>query len=113
MATLPAGVEIQLLGPAEDSRFGAEDSVSYYWLWPIPLKQGQLFTLHILANGEEHVVGPLDAPNLDSAYRVRVSMGDVIGSSGLLQWKVRLSIIPSLTPLIESETRTITLLPGT
>lgn len=110
--TLPAGAMIHLLGPPDKSEFSTQDSITFYWDYAHPLPEGSSFVLFFMVGNEEHQLNAGDRPNLGSAYRTRVSPGELASSADIVQWRVMLQTPLTTSPLMESETRSIRLLPG-
>jgi hypothetical protein len=112
--TLPAGAAITLLGPPHDGRFRAQDTISFYWDWPVPLLDDQFLAVYVRQDGQDIQLGTLDEPNLGQRYRIQVA-GQTIATAAetnSVQWLVRLqSAAQSQTSLMESETRTLTIMP--
>lgn len=107
-ATLPPDAAITLLGPPPDGRFRQGEPVTFYWLWPLPLLETQVFNLYWLREGEALLLGSLAAPNLGpTGYRLTASLPQ----SGTFSWQVRLETAVTTQPLLSSDIRSLAILP--
>ncbi len=106
------GVTIRLLGPPDESEFSRQDSITVYWEFPGILPEGTTFVLAIGAQEDEQLLPAGDTPNLGSAFRLRVDLGEVAAEAETVQWRVILLMASGGSPLLESETRTIRVLPA-
>lgn len=108
--TLPPDSAIILLGPPDDGRFRVTDVVSFYGQWPLPLADEQQMVLYIRANGQEMLLGALDEPNMGQAYRWTATV-EALGETAVIDWFIRLQSKNSDAILLESEVRTLQILP--
>jgi hypothetical protein len=109
--TLPADATIQLLGPPDESASGRGNSISFYWIWPHALPDDAYFSVLIITDEQTFNVESLFAPNLGDTYFSQVNLGQLATNSSALQWQVNLHTPLMTTPLLESDRRTLRLLP--
>lgn len=96
---------IQLLGPPPDSTFAPDATISFYWQWPLPLNEDQVFEVYLLAEDEETLLGTVYEPNVGDSYRLHVDMSAVKVTAVPFQWQVRLKTNLRSQPLRASEQR--------
>jgi hypothetical protein len=101
---------ITLLGPPDNSLLRAQDTLTVYWTWPLPLSDDQLFKLYLRQADQETLVGVLEEANMGQAYRLTLSGADIPSGEGPVQWLVKLESSLSDQPLISSTPRTILVL---
>ena len=106
-----AEVAVSLLGPPHDTIFRLQDSVVFYWDWPLPLTDDQQFTLYIQHDGQPIPIASLNEPNLGTTYRASLPLTDLLSETAVIQWQIRLESSFADTPLTTSDIRTITVLP--
>ncbi|KAA3660876.1 MAG: hypothetical protein DWQ04_18135 [Chloroflexi bacterium] len=109
LPTLPSEAQIQLLGPPEDSVFSKNQSLSFYWEWPLPLTEDQSFTVTLLVDDQLYDFGSVIEPNLGLSYRWQLSPASIPNPTETIQWQIQLFSQNSDTPLIVSERRTFSL----
>lgn len=83
-AVVAAPGTIALYGPPAGSRFGAGDTVSFYWSWPGELADGQRFVLYLVRANERQPLGQVDEANLGRVYQLRVAVEE----TGDFRWEV-------------------------
>lgn len=105
--TIPLETAVSLLGPPPNSFFYDDTTITFYWLWPLPLTDNQQLTLYIMVDGTEQQFGSLDSPNLGEAYRLTINLADVAETADSIQWQVRLQNNTAI--LTQSEWRTLNL----
>ena len=92
--------------------YGALDTevVNYSWLWPLPLGQGQRFTVYVMSNGRAVSVGSVSAPVYGSRYILSADARGLLGTAAAdnRDWFVRLEDGLGQS-LAESERRVIAL----
>lgn len=98
---------VSLLGPPPDSFFYDDTTITFYWLWPLPLADDQQLTLYAMVDGTEQQFGSLDSPNLGEAYRLTINLADVAETADSIQWQVRLQ--NNTATLTQSEWRSLNL----
>lgn len=106
-----AETAVSLLGPPNDTHFRLQDSVAFYWDWPLPLTDDQQFTLYIQHDGQTIPIASLNEPNLGTTYRISLPLTDLLTEATSIQWQIRLESSFADTPLATSEIRPITVLP--
>jgi hypothetical protein len=95
---------IRLNGPQSEAEFLISEAVTFSWNWPLPLTDGQQFTL-VSADGES--LGSVNAPQLGTRYGLRLAASndwDWVGSS---TWQIVLEDGSGGTQQV-SESRLIT-----
>ncbi len=112
--TLPANADITLFGPPGDGRFFADETIPFFWQWPLPLTEDQAFVVVVTFEGGEWAMGQVDEPNFGSQYRLSGSLANmgVADTAVSAAWEVRLIHQPTGEILRRSPSRPITLLPG-
>jgi len=112
--TLPPNAEITLFGPPGDGRFFADETISFFWDWPLPLAENQMFVVVIILDGGEWAMGEIDEPNFGSQYRLSGNLANmgVAETAVSAAWEVRLIHQPTGEILRRSPSRPITALPG-
>ncbi|MBE2224187.1 MAG: hypothetical protein IAF02_21795 [Anaerolineae bacterium] len=105
--TLPATATITLLGPPDQSRVMAEDSLTVYWTWPLPLAEDQYFGVYLQEESGDTRVGRLEAANFGAGYRWQTQAQYLTDDGGEVSYLIKLETILSDTPLITSEPRTL------
>ena len=72
----------------------AEDTIIFYWYWPLPLEPNQTFSLYSIHNGIQKKVGsirePIDQEQKPFDYGYPVLGLDLASSTGDTEWFVRL-----------------------
>jgi len=106
-----AETAVILLGPPHDTHFRLQDSVVFYWDWPLPLTDDQQFTLYIQHDGQTIPIASLNEPNLGTTYRASLPLSDLLSETAVIQWQIRLESSFADTPLTTSAIRAITVLP--
>ncbi|MBK8988943.1 MAG: hypothetical protein IPM39_23210 [Chloroflexi bacterium] len=64
--------------------------VDFAWNWPLPLADGQQFTLYLLGDSQAIPMGSAAQPAAGTLYRVRTAVMDVSPAVGSFEWQVRL-----------------------
>lgn len=111
--TLPPDVEITLFGPPADGRFFADETIPFFWDWPLPLSEEQGFIVVVsFANGELQM-GVVDEPNLGNYYRLSEDLSGILAGDTAVAaaWEVHLIHTATHEVLRRSPARPITLLP--
>lgn len=106
--TIPVTATITLMGPPDHAVFATTDMISFYWRWPLPLAEGQLFSLYQLTETEDIILGSLTEPNVGSSYRLRIPATRLAETAVIPQWTIRLETTTHDT-LVSSESRSLTL----
>ncbi len=109
--TLPPDALIQLLGPPEASVLSANTPLSLYWLWALPVNEGQALVVYLQANGQEVRAGALAEANMGAGYRWQISPDQLAALGEQVTWQVRLETVATGDVLLSSEPRTVRLLP--
>jgi hypothetical protein len=105
--TLPPTATITLLGPPDQSRFMAEDTITIYWTWPLPLAEDQYFGIYLQEETGETRIGRLEEANFGTGYRWQTEAQYLTDDGGEVNYLIKLETILSDTPLITSEPRTL------
>jgi len=106
-----AETAVVLLGPPSDTIFRLQDTVVFYWDWPLPLTDDQQLTLYIQHDGQTTAIASLNEPNLGTTYRTSLPLINLLSDATAIQWQIRLESSFADTPLTTSEIRAITILP--
>ena len=101
---------IQLLGPPTDSTFVASATISFYWQWPLALREDQFFAVTLLTEDGAQIGGTVHEPNVGDNYRLHVRLEEVGVTAVALQWQVTLNTTFASQPLRVSETRSLQIL---
>ncbi len=114
MSLIPEDANVQLLGPPHGSIFAANDTLSFYWTWPLPTADDQFFAVYVYDEEQRQLLGQLDSPNLGTAYVLHHPahevMSEIFTSSGTIQWQIVLHSTFTASPLVASEPRTFTII---
>ena len=105
--TLPPTATITLLGPPDQSRIMAEDSITVYWTWPLPLAEDQYFGIYLQEDTGDTRVGRLEKANFGAGYRWQTEAQYLTDGGGEVRYLIKLETILTDTPLISSEPRTL------
>lgn len=108
--TLPPTATITLLGPPNQSRFMAEDSITFYWTWPLPLAKDQYFGIYVQEETGDARIGRLEEANFGTGYRWQTAAQSLTTSGGEVNTLIKLETTFSDTPLSSSELRTLFIL---
>jgi hypothetical protein len=108
--TLPPTATITLLGPPDQSRIMAEDSITVYWTWPLPLAEDQYFGIYLQEETGDTRVGRLEAANFGTGYRWQSEARYLVDGGGEVSYLIKLETILSDEPLTTSEPRTLFIL---
>jgi hypothetical protein len=98
-------MEIQLLGPPQDSEFvlAQDNNLIFTWGWPEYLGENQRFSVYIIAGFREVQIGALNGPLDSSQFQLTVPIGDLPVSPGTFDWQVRLMDLSQSGESIESQ----------
>ncbi len=107
---LPPTATITLLGPPNQSRFMAEDNITLYWTWPLPLAEDQYFGIYLQEETGESRIGRLEEANFGTGYRWQTEAQYLTDDGGEVRYLIKLETILSDEPLISSEPRTLFIL---
>ncbi|NHZ72100.1 MAG: hypothetical protein GWP17_03330, partial [Aquificales bacterium] len=105
--TLPPTATITLLGPPDQSRITAQDTVTVYWTWPLPLAEDQYFGVYLQDETGETRIGRLEEANFGAGYRWQTEAQYLTDDGGEVRYLIKLETILTDTPLIISEPRTL------
>jgi hypothetical protein len=109
--TLPPTATITLLGPPNQSRFMAADTITLYWSWPLPLSEDQYFGIYLQEETGESRIGRLEEANFGTGYRWQTAAQSLTGNDGgEVNTLIKLETILTDTPLLSSEPRTLFIL---
>ena len=107
VATIPADVRIELIGPPAGSQFAMDAPISFYWRWPFDLSETQQFAVYLLRGQQEILLGILTEPNLGNAYHLSSALTTTTAQAEAVQWEARLESVPGQDILLTSERRTL------
>jgi hypothetical protein len=110
LPTFPPTATITLLGPPDQSRIMAEDSINVYWTWSLPLAEDQYFGIYLQEETGDTRVGRLEEANFGTGYRWQTEAQHLTDSGGEIRYLIKLETILTDTPLITSEPRTLFIL---
>ncbi len=108
--TLPPEAQISLQGPPVDSTLFVNQTITFYWQWPVELAEGDVLTLYLLTADVEIIVGSQSEPNLGTQYQHQLTPDQLNIAPQAVQWQVRLSNHLG-EELLVSDKRPLTLLP--
>jgi len=108
--TLPPTATIILLGPPDQSRFMAEDNITVYWTWPLPLAEDQYFGIYLQEETGDSRIGRLEEANFGTGYRWQTEAQYLTDDGGEVSYLIKLETILTDTPLITSEPRALFIL---
>ena len=108
--TLPPTATITLLGPPDQSRVMAEDSITVFWTWPLPLAEDQYFGIYLQEETGESRIGRIEESNFGTGYRWQTEAQYLTDDGGEVSYLIKLETILSDTALISSELRTLFIL---
>jgi hypothetical protein len=108
---------IELLGPPGETLFRLNDSISFYWNWPLALEVNQRFAVYLRASGNEWLLGTVDENNMGTSFRLRATPAELVAEPAQYQWLVRLEMLSGTDEnitqvLLESDARPLTLTDG-
>ncbi len=107
LPTLPSTATITLLGPPDQSRIMADDSITVYWTWPLPLAEDQYFGVYLQEESGDSRIGRLEQANFGSGYRWQTEAQYLTDGGGEVRYLIKLETILTNEPLITSEPRTL------
>ncbi|MEZ4589675.1 MAG: hypothetical protein R3D55_00825 [Chloroflexota bacterium] len=107
----PAEATITLFGPPAESSLPVNGRITFYWTYSEPLLPGQAMVLTVRQNDLAVAASSLTAPNFGSGYQVSLDFGELT-EGGTAVWQVHLQWQNIAEPLLQSEPRSLVLLPG-
>ncbi|PID85376.1 MAG: hypothetical protein CSB13_08170 [Chloroflexi bacterium] len=110
LPTLPPTATITLLGPPDQSRLMADDSITIYWTWPLPLAADQFFGIYQQEEDSEFRIGRLEQANFGTGYRWQTDAQHLTTGHGEVRYLIKLETNRGDSPLITSEPRTLFIL---
>jgi hypothetical protein len=110
LPTFPPTATITLLGPPDQSRIMAEDSINVYWTWPLPLAEDQYFGVYLQEETGDTRVGRLEKANFGSGYRWQTEAQYLTDDGGEVSYLIKLETILTNEPLMTSEPRSLFIL---
>lgn len=88
----------------------AEDNITVYWTWPLPLAEDQYFGIYLQEETGESRIGRLEEANFGTGYRWQTEAQYLTDDDGELSYLIKLENILTDDPLITSEPRTLFIL---
>lgn len=114
LPTLPPTATLTLLGPPDQSRFMATDTITIYWTWPLPLAGDQYFGIYLQEETGESRIGRLEEANFGTGYRWQTAAQTLSDNDGddssEVSYLIKLETTLSGNPLISSQPRTVFIL---
>ncbi len=89
-ATIPPEATIHLLGPPEEALFRLTDTLSFYWQWPVPLAENQLFQVVLFTPNGQRILGQVLESNFGTQYNLHTVAHQTEGTESSAQWQVQL-----------------------
>lgn len=99
---------LRLARPTGEVEAMESTAVTYGWNWPLPLQEGESFTLYWYDGRQAVPVATTSQPRLGSRYAIALDAHSLDWDPGAYQWQVKLE--RGDTVLAESETRPMTFL---
>ncbi len=105
----PDSPTLRVQGPAAGKSALNTQTLDFSWNWPMPLTNGQRFTVYLQGNNQVISLGSLTQPSYGTLFRLRTAVADVMEATGLYEWRVRLEDT-NRNGLLESEARGLEIL---
>lgn len=104
-------ITISILGPPTNSSFSKDTPVSIYWNWPdANLNEGYRFSVYIIDDFEERIVGTANEPALGShGFQINFLPDDLNITPGTYQLEIRLESDSSDTVIAKSDLQNLEL----
>lgn len=107
----PAEAAITLFGPPTESRLPVDGRITFYWAYSELLLPGQAMVLTLHQNDMVVAASSLTEPNFGSGYQISLDLAEM-AEEGTAVWQVQLKWQNTAVPLLQSEQRSLVLLPG-
>lgn len=103
---------IVVQGPPADSAFRLSDEVSFFWLWPAGVEDGNRFVVYLTGGNGPVLAGSITEMNLGTGYQLQIQPGEIVDQSGNYGWQVVLEGTESGAIIARSEIRPILIVDG-
>lgn len=83
--------ETTLLQPPNDAEISSQDQVTFAWLWPEALREGEAFLLQVKAGDEIVYEATVDEAVGNARFEHETAVGDIVAESDAYSWQVLLT----------------------
>ncbi|MDX1413550.1 MAG: hypothetical protein R3293_05115 [Candidatus Promineifilaceae bacterium] len=99
---------IELMGPPENSSFLLNTPITVYWDWPLALEDNQQFTLYLLKESEEFLVGDTAESSMgDQGYQLNFIPENFVNLEGDYTIQIRLEQFETSAIIAISKSRAV------